>query len=158
MELAKKEGLVFAVRGLTPYARWITPEPQKKRFNTRFFLARLPEGQEASHDEVELVTSLWIAPGRALERQAREELMLMPPTLKTLEELLEFDTLDGLFSAADEKRLYPILPQPFQAEGGFGVMLPHDPEYRIPGHKQPPRPGETSRVVMKDGRWRTEKP
>jgi hypothetical protein len=41
-------------------------------------------------------------------------------------------------------------------EDGFGVKLPHDPEYAIEAHKQPPRPGETSRIVMRDGRWRAE--
>ena len=79
----------------------------------------------------------------------------MPPTLKTIEELSGYEDLDLLFSTARTRPLHTILPQAFTTEDGFGVKLPHDPEYTIDPYKQPPRPGEPSRIVMQDGRWRT---
>jgi 8-oxo-dGTP pyrophosphatase MutT (NUDIX family) len=155
-ELARLEGLVYRPLDLVAYSHWITPEIEKKRFDTWFFLVRLPPGQEAAHDDVELVESIWIQPDKALTEQAEGRLMLMPPTLKTMEELAAFDSLDRLFETASDKQVLPIMPQGFKTETGFGVLLPHDPEYNIPGLKQPPRPGETSRLVLENGQWRSQ--
>jgi len=153
-EIAEKENLRFPLDRLLPYSHWITPEIESKRFNTRFFLARLPEGQAAVHDDVELIESVWLSPAAALAQNTSGKILLMPPTLKTLEELKGFSGTDALFAATLQKRLYPILPQAFSLEGGFGVKLPHDPEYAIAGYRQPPRPGESSRVIFQNGRWR----
>ncbi len=156
--LAQRENLVYDFERLVIYDRWITPEAEgKKRFDTRFFLARMPAAQEAWHDNMELVDSIWVTPGEALEQQRSGKIVLMPPTFKTLEELSEHDSIDEVFSAAASREVYPILPQAFALDGGWGVKLPHDPEYTIAGRKRPPRPGETSRVVFRDGLWRTER-
>ena len=61
----------------------------------------------------------------------------------------------GLFTAARSRRIRPILPEAFRTADGFGVRLPNDPEYTLGAVKQPARPGETTRVVMKDGIWKT---
>jgi hypothetical protein len=77
----------------------------------------------------------------------------MPPTIKTLIELSAFSSAAELLSAAADKKIAPILPQGFLVDGGFGVMLPHDPDYAITGFKQPPRPGEVSRLLCRGGKW-----
>ena len=82
----------------------------------------------------------------------------MPPTLKTMEELDAFRTVDDLFRAARSSRIHTILPQSFTFPLGFGVKLPHDPEYTIAAYKLPDRPGEPSRIVMRNGRWETSRP
>ncbi|HSV96796.1 MAG TPA: hypothetical protein VLM75_07665 [Spirochaetota bacterium] len=140
---------------LVPYARWITPEIEKKRFDTRFFLAALPEGLEPAHDNRELTESRWIAPGEALKKHGRGEMLLMPPTLKTIEEIGNFSHVSALLDCARKRTIYPILPQAFMRDDCFGVLLPHDPEYAITGHGQPARPAETSRIVMRNGIWTT---
>jgi 8-oxo-dGTP pyrophosphatase MutT (NUDIX family) len=155
-ELAKKERLTFALDLLTPYAHWITPDIESKRFSTRFFLARQPPEQLPFHDTVEMTKSQWITPSAAMEQQRDGRILLMPPTLKTLEELNEFDSLDDLFETVRLRKISTILPEAFVTEDGFGVRLPHDPEYKIEAYKQPPRPGETSRIVMRGGMWRRE--
>ena len=66
-------------------------------------------------------------------------------------------TLDDLFQAARSREIRTILPEAFMTDDGFGVRLPHDPEYKIEAYKQPPRPEETSRIVMRGDRWRTER-
>jgi 8-oxo-dGTP pyrophosphatase MutT (NUDIX family) len=155
-ELAERERLRYALDLLVPYAHWITPEIESKRFSTRFFLARQPAEQLSSHDTIEMTKSKWIAPSAALEQQKAGQILLMPPTLKTLEELKEFESLEDLFQAARSREIHTILPEPYRIENGFGIRLPHDPEYGIEAYKQDPRPGETSRIVMTDGTWRTE--
>ncbi len=156
-ELAERERLTFAPDLLTPYSHWITPEIESKRFSTRFFLARQPPEQIPFHDTIEMTKSQWLSPSTAMELQKEGQILLMPPTLKTLEELNEFDSLDDLFQAARSREIRTILPEAFTTDDGFGVRLPHDPEYKLEAHKQPPRPEETSRIVLRGNRWRTER-
>jgi len=155
-ELAERERLQYALDLLIPYAHWITPEIESKRFSTRFFLARQPAEQPPFHDSIEMTKSQWITPSAALEQQRAGKMLLMPPTLKTLEDISDFGSLEDLFQAARSQEIRTILPEPFRLENGFGVRLPHDPEYQIEAYKQDPRPGETSRIVMRNGAWRTE--
>ncbi len=156
-EMAEKEGISYALDLLTPYSHWITPEIESKRFSTRFFLASKPPEQIPFHDTIEMTNSIWLTPAAALEQQKAGKILLMPPTLKTLEELNEYDTQNELFRHARSRRIQTILPEAFVTDDGFGVKLPHDPEYGIEAHKQSPRPEETSRIVMRDGMWRAER-
>ncbi len=154
-EIASQLAVRFDPGMLVPYARWITPEIEKKRFDTRFFLAVLPEGLEPVHDNRELTDSRWITPGDALGKHGCGELLLMPPTLKTIEEIGDFSSISELLDFARARMIYPILPQAFVRGDCFGVLLPHDPEYTITDYRQPARPGEISRIVMRNGIWAT---
>ena len=154
-DVAIKENIQFALDLLMPFARWITPEVETKRFDTRFFLARKPKNQNPEHDRIELVESLWLTPEEALEKNFNREITLMPPTLKTIEELSVYPSIDDVFADVSTKKVETILPMAFQSETGFGVMLPHDPEYAIEAYKQPPRENDPSRVVMVDGKFQT---
>ena len=155
MEIARRENIRFAMDRLVPFAHWITPDIDSKRFNTRFFLAWLPDGQVPVHDSRELVESRWIAPETALKLHQAGEILLMPPTLKNMEDLSAFRTADELFATTKRREIRTILPQPFAENGSFGIKLPHDSEYTIAGYKQPPRQGESSRIVMDNGTWKT---
>jgi len=153
-EMARRENLRYAPDLLVPYSHWITPEIEPRRFNARFFLAQFPEGQVAVHDRMELTESRWMTPATALAEQAAGGIVLMPPTFKTVEELLAFSGMKGLFTAARSKRIRTILPEVFRTADSFGIRLPSDSEYSRADCKQPSRPGETTRVVMKDGLWK----
>jgi 8-oxo-dGTP pyrophosphatase MutT (NUDIX family) len=155
LQLAIKEDIRFQLNQMVPYSHWITPEVESKRFDTRFFIARMPEDQAPVHDAMEMTKSTWMTPVEALNRQKAGKILLMPPTLKTLEELLDYASIDSVFSAVVNRKIEPILPQAFLEAKGFGVKLPHDPEYSLPGYKQPFRPLEASRIVMIDNQWRT---
>lgn len=157
-ELARRENLVFTLDHLCPYSHWITPEVESRRFDTRFFLARHPRGQLPVHDTIEMTKSVWMTPAAALEQYEAGRILLMPPTLKTIEELDRFGTSDELFACAGSKRIHPFLPQAFVSGDLYGIRLPYDPEYTISAYKLPPRAGEPSRIVMKEGRWRTVVP
>jgi 8-oxo-dGTP pyrophosphatase MutT (NUDIX family) len=153
--LAGREGIRYATDLLIPYSHWITPEIEPRRFDTRFFLARLPEGQAARHDRMELTESHWMTPAHALAEHAAGRIILMPPTLKTIEELQAFSRTGNLFPAARSRRIRTILPEAFRTADSFGVRLPNDAQYSVDAFRQPSCPGETSRVVMQDGIWKT---
>ena len=148
-EIARQEELILMPALLIPYSHWITPEIVPKRFSTRFFLAELPQGQSATTDSDELTSSLWVTPHDALQMHTAGKITLMPPTLKTIEEMAKFIRLDELFTAARNRSIYPIMPQPMEG----GLMLPHDPEYSIERYKQPERLGEHSRFLLVGGKW-----
>jgi hypothetical protein len=150
-EIAEKESLTYAIDRLIPYAHWITPRDQRKRFTALFFLTRIPDGQCACHDDIELVHSCWVTPSQALQQHNAGKIVLMPPTLRTVEELDGFRNAEALFAGAASRTILPVLPEPFQEARGPGFKLPHDPEYTIEDYRQPARPGESSRVVLIDG-------
>ena len=155
--LAEKEGLVFQLNNLKPYARWVTPEVEKKRFDTRFFLATLPPDQKPIHDAREMTETLWIEPDKALSKQQKGDILLMPPTLKTLEEMANQPSRTDAYARASSAPIQPNMPE-ISAEGdSIVIKLPHDPDYSITEFKQPHRPDEMSRVVIEDGIFRALK-
>jgi 8-oxo-dGTP pyrophosphatase MutT (NUDIX family) len=149
-EIARRENVFLFTESLIPYAHWITPEIEKTRFSARFFLAKLPEGQTPIADPGELAESLWLTPNNALAMHLRREILLMPPTLKIIEELSAYSSITELFKTAQKKTIYPIMPQITKS----ALLLPHDPEYNITIYKRPPDPDEPSRIIIQDGVWK----
>ena len=162
-QVAQKENLLFALDHLHYYAHWITPEARSERFDTRFFLARHPIGQEASHDQKETIAGLWLTPQEALAENLEGEVVLSPPTLKTLEDLSRFKTIDDLFNSLIKTEIQPILPILTKISDESFILFPWDPEYEMfqrgaaPNqidHGRPSYPEDnTTRVVLKEGRW-----
>src|SRR3954464_8906875 len=85
---------------LHPFSRWITPAQVKIRFDTHFFLARVPEDAEPVVDGAECVDWGWWSPQGALDAYAAGELLLVFPTIKTLEALLGFPSAEALLEWA----------------------------------------------------------
>jgi len=162
-EMAQKEKLSLALDQLHYYAHWITPEARSERFDTRFFLAHYPLGQEASHDQKETTAGVWLTPRKALEENLKGEVILSPPTLKTLEDLSRFKTIDEVFSSQKMKDIRPILPILTKISSGPLIIFPWDPEYEIYqkggipvhlDHGQPSQRGDnTTRLILKEGIW-----
>src|SRR4051812_10671166 len=96
---------------LHPFSRWITPREVSKRFDTHFFLARVPEGAEPVVDGAECVDWAWWQPAAALEAYQAGKLTLVFPTIKTLEALSGFATADELLEWADGREVVPIEPR-----------------------------------------------
>jgi 8-oxo-dGTP pyrophosphatase MutT (NUDIX family) len=162
-EIAQREKLLLALNELYYYAHWITPEARSERFDTRFFLAQYPFGQEASHDQRETTAGIWITPRKALEENLKGEVVLSPPTLKTLEDLSRFKSVDDVFRSLNGKNIQPILPVLTKLSDDPFLIFPWDPEYHlfkrgeIPSPLNPGRPSQpdenTTRLLMKEGRW-----
>jgi hypothetical protein len=112
------------------FAHWITPEDQPLRFDTRFFAAPAPAGQEATGDEYEMTDLRWLAPAEAVAASQRGEIMLRNPTVKNL---LRFDGARTVAEALDQVRDRPvptILPRiVVQPDGTRRALLPGDPGY-----------------------------
>lgn len=151
--MAQNESLSFRLDRLFPYARWITPENAPKRFDTRFFLARIPKGQKAMPDGQELISGMWIRPEKALDMYRAGGMSLLPPTLMILLSLCGRVDIGDFAGLERQTDIRPVLPQAFSHNNETGILLPHDPYYSVDGYKQPQRPGEPSRVVMVNGRW-----
>jgi 8-oxo-dGTP pyrophosphatase MutT (NUDIX family) len=92
------------------FSRWITPPSETRRFDTHFFVARAPAGQAARADAVETHDGLWIAPNEALARFASGTFALIYPTIKHLQRVAGFATLEALLEYAAHKPIHPILP------------------------------------------------
>jgi 8-oxo-dGTP pyrophosphatase MutT (NUDIX family) len=162
-QMIQEEKLLLALDQIRYYAYWITPEARSERFDTRFFLARYPSGQEASHDQKETTAGVWLTPQKALEENLKAQVMLSPPTLKTLEDLSRFKTIDELFNSQKKKDIRPILPILTKISSGPLIIFPWDPEYQIYqrgeiplnlDHGRPSQPGDnTTRLLMKEGCW-----
>ncbi len=80
----ERRGRRLRLDRLVPWARWITPEAESRRYDTRFFLLELPAGQIGHHDDHETTMSFWASPTAVLEKFARGEIFLAPPTTRTL--------------------------------------------------------------------------
>jgi 8-oxo-dGTP pyrophosphatase MutT (NUDIX family) len=102
---------------IRPWARWITPEASPRRYDTAFFVAAVPDGQEADAHTTEAVEATWWTPADALAGAERDELALMYPTLTALEELARYPDSAAVLAAADERVIEPITP----GELHFGI-------------------------------------
>jgi 8-oxo-dGTP pyrophosphatase MutT (NUDIX family) len=114
---------------LVPFSRWITPAQVKIRFDTWFFIARAPEGAEAAVDNEEVVDARWMRPQDALDAGARDELSLVFPTIKHLEELAEFASVDDALEQARTRRVLPVEPRVLVEGGVARVLMPGEPGY-----------------------------
>jgi hypothetical protein len=102
---------------IRPWARWITPEASPRRYDTAFFVAAVPDGQEADAHTTEAVEATWWTPADALAGAERGDLALMIPTVTALEELAQHPDTAAVLAAADERVIEPITP----GELHFGI-------------------------------------
>jgi 8-oxo-dGTP pyrophosphatase MutT (NUDIX family) len=97
-------------RALTLFSHWITPRSEPRRYNTHFFFAVAPPGQAALADAVETHDGLWIDPASALERKRSDNFRLVYPTIKHLERLQRFGSIEDALEFARNKRVLTIVP------------------------------------------------
>jgi 8-oxo-dGTP pyrophosphatase MutT (NUDIX family) len=129
-ELEEEAGLRLAdVQELIPFSRWITPAEVTIRFDTVFFIAAAPPGAEPRVDGAECVEARWITPADALAAGARDELTLVFPTIKHLEQLTEFGSVAEAVEAARSRVVEPVQPRVIVGEGGARVLMPGEPGY-----------------------------
>src|SRR6266536_2037634 len=95
---------------LHPWARWVTPEGESRRYDTRFFVAALPDGAEPADVTSEAVRAGWVSVADALAQHARGDRLLMPPTLVTLRSVAAFPTVADVIAAAATQSLEPVRP------------------------------------------------
>jgi 8-oxo-dGTP pyrophosphatase MutT (NUDIX family) len=115
---------------LIPFSRWITPAEAKIRFDTWFFVVKAPEQAQPAVDGSECVDVRWIRPQAALDSsQAEGGLQLVFPTIKHLEQLAAFDSVDATIGAARAREVEPVQPRIVVDDGGPRVLLPGEPGF-----------------------------
>jgi 8-oxo-dGTP pyrophosphatase MutT (NUDIX family) len=129
IELARGEGLQYPVARLHAISRWITPESFPRRFDTRFFLTAMPEGQIPIHDTYETTESIWIAPAEALRRYQEGTFPLVFATEKHLERMAKYGSINALATSVTARDLDPVVPKPVEIDGETHFLLPGDDGY-----------------------------
>ncbi len=114
---------------LVKFSRWITPAEVQIRFDTHFFLAELPSGQEARIDGEECVDLGWFTPLAALEAYRAGEIVLVFPTIKHLEQLSEFPSVHALLAHARGRRVEPVQPRVVLEGEVARILLPGEEGY-----------------------------
>ncbi len=128
-EAEEEASLKLDADTLVPFSRWITPRQVKVRFDTHFFVAPTPDDAEPVCDGEECVDLRWIAPAAALEAGKAGDLMLVFPTIKHLEQLAEFGSVEELLAHARSRRVQPVEPRVLVDGGVAQVLLPGEPGY-----------------------------
>jgi 8-oxo-dGTP pyrophosphatase MutT (NUDIX family) len=149
-DLARDIDMKIDSTSLTPYARWITPKMESRRFDTRFYITVLPEGQSASHDGTETTSATWLRPAVAIEDMFAGRIKLAPPTVRTLQWLAQFNDANAVIADALSRRPPLVRPELITGNDGWFLALPGDPEHP---EDEPVLPGST-RMVFDDGAWR----
>ncbi|NOY93125.1 MAG: NUDIX hydrolase [Deltaproteobacteria bacterium] len=147
--LLVEAGIRLSLGELWPYSRWITPEAEPRRYDARFFLARVPREQRAAPDLMETTAGAWMKPREALDAASRGEIALPPPTLRSLENLALEPSAERAIERARERRPPVIAPRLVMAGQVPTIVLPGDPEHPI---SRAVLPGST-RIALVDGRW-----
>ena len=124
-----RRGLVLRSDLLRPWARWITPVVEARRYDTRFFLAAIPPAQRTRHVGGEADEVAWWQPDAAIQAARRRELRLMPPTAVCLAELGACGQVDSALRA--DRDLRPVSPRVVEAGDTLWLTAPPGLEYPL---------------------------
>jgi 8-oxo-dGTP pyrophosphatase MutT (NUDIX family) len=136
---------VPATHALYAFARWVTPSVNPRRFDTRFLIGRMPRGQEPCPDGTETESCTWYTPAGALAAYLAGEIELIPPTVRTLDDLARFASIEEALGHARTRAVVPACPE-IETQGGVVTM-------RYPGLAGDPLLPDR-RLVLEQGRWR----
>jgi 8-oxo-dGTP pyrophosphatase MutT (NUDIX family) len=114
---------------LVRFSRWITPAQVKTRFDTHFFVGEAPADSEPTVDGSECVDWRWVLPQGALDLHRDDELMLVFPTIKHLEQLARFRSVSDVLEHARVSRVLPVEPRVLVDGGIAQVVLPGEEGY-----------------------------
>ena len=115
--LCEHLGVALAFDELHYFSHWITPEVAPRRFDTRFFVARMPPEQEASHAPGETVGGEWVSPRLALERGDSGDWALIMPTIISLQSLARYPSVATLVAAVQRFEHLPPYSDALRQEG-----------------------------------------
>jgi recombination protein RecT len=149
----RERGLVLAADQVYVLAHWITDRDLPRRFDVPFLAARMPEGQSPVADEAEQFEPVWVRPAEALSRHHAGQFFMIFPTIRTLERLEKFESVDAVLAAcASEQPLWTSCPRAGFVQGAEARFMEHEMQY-----------GELA-LTCPDGQllhhldWRTDQP
>ena len=146
-------GLTLAAADVYVLAHWITDRDLPRRFDVPFLVARMPEGQTPVADEAEQFEPVWVRPADALTRHEAGQFFIIYPTIRTLQRLTAYPTVDAVLAAcASERPLWTSCPRAGWLAGKDARYMEHEPPF-----------GELE-LVSPDGQllhqldWQTDQP
>jgi recombination protein RecT len=147
-------GWQLAADSVVMLAHWVTDRDMPKRFDVPFFAARMPDGQTPVADESEQFAPEWVSPREALARYAEKKFLMIYPTVRTLERLATFESVEAILAACmvDEQPLWTSCPRAGLMRGKESRHMEHEPPY-----------GELALVcpqgqMVHELAWQTERP
>ncbi len=130
-ELLAGRGLALRSDLLRPFAHWITPPVEPRRYDTKFFAAALPIGQEARHVSGEADEAQWLTPSAALAEMRTGTRPMLPPTIHTLGQLEPFADVAAALAGSPPEPLQPISPTFVEEADGRWAVLPDGTRIRM---------------------------
>jgi glyoxylase-like metal-dependent hydrolase (beta-lactamase superfamily II)/8-oxo-dGTP pyrophosphatase MutT (NUDIX family) len=133
-EQCAARGLLLSTDKVYTFAHWITDRDLPKRFDVPFLVARMPEGQTPTADETEQFEPCWVRPADALARHAQGTFFLIFPTVRTLERLAAYATVDAVLEACASRHdgegpLWTSCPRAGFVRGGDTRFMEHESAY-----------------------------
>jgi recombination protein RecT len=123
----QERGYTLAADSVFLLAHWITDRDLPRRFDVPFLVARMPEGQSPVADEAEQFAPEWIRPADALARHAAKDFFIIFPTIRTLERLQAFGTVDAVLQeCAGEQPLWTSCPRAGLLDGKEARFMEHE--------------------------------
>jgi 8-oxo-dGTP pyrophosphatase MutT (NUDIX family) len=122
-ELLTRRGLVLRSDLLRPFAHWIAPPSEPRRYDTKFFAAAVPAGQDPRNVSSEADEAVWLTPSAALQEMTTGSRPMLPPTVHTLGQLETYADVAAVLAGAPPEPLHPITPR-FEttADGRWAVL------------------------------------
>lgn len=125
-ELAEEAGIRVDADDLVAYSRWITPRVVPVRFDTRFYLALAPAHSPPKPDGSETVDAGWFEPQKALDLHHADQLPLVFPTIKQLESLVGFASVEEALETAGRREVKPVEPDVVGEGDERRIVLPDE--------------------------------
>jgi 8-oxo-dGTP pyrophosphatase MutT (NUDIX family) len=130
VDIFVEEGLRFPLAEMHYVSHWVTPAGAPRRYDTRFFLAAAPGGQDPVHDDREVIAAHWIRPADALEAHAAGDYAMLPPTVANVRSLSRAGTVAEALAAAVALPAVPsMIPRVLHDGDGPRIVMPGDPHY-----------------------------
>lgn len=114
-------------------AHWITPVAEPRRYDTRFFLAELPPGCETAIDEREMTDAIWVTAAAAVAAFEHGRLPMVFPTIKTIQRLTGYRTVDEMIAAFRGTTVPAVLPRLVRTPEGVGIVVDDDEKGEMHG-------------------------
>lgn len=130
-DLLQRENLTLAIDALVPFAHWLTPPMAVKRFDTHFFVVRLPANAALLHCGRETVDCVWRQPVQLVLEANQGKWNIVFPTLCTLSKLALFNSVDGLLSNVADVPPTTVSPQVSHSAEGMLLQIPADAGYPV---------------------------
>jgi hypothetical protein len=132
-DLLRANGLAVDAGSVQPWSRWVTPQGEVRRFDTRFFVAALPASAQAQDVTHESSEASWVPVAGAIEQAQRGERKMLPPTITTLASLQPFASVADVLAASTSRSLEAVRPEVRIGEdGSVGIELPDGTVVAIP--------------------------